>query len=71
MRVSKPYNASLLAIIAREKQITYAELKEKYCTPTPPGIISGANVMFDNDLITLENEGYIERNNDLIVYLRR
>ena len=69
MRISKPYNMSLLAIIAQEKQITYAELKNKYCTPTPSGIISGVNVMFDNDLITLEDEGYIERNDDLITYL--
>lgn len=71
MRVSKPCNYSLLTVIAQEKQITYAELKKKYCTPTPPGIISGANVMFDNDLITLESEGYIKRNDDLIVYLNR
>ena len=69
MRIGKPYNASLLAIIAREKQITYLELKEKYCTPTPPGIISGANVMFDDHLKTLEDEGYIKRNDDLIIYL--
>lgn len=71
MRIIGPYNASLLAIIAREGKITYEELKEKYCVPTPLGIISGINVMFDSDLKVLESEGYIERTGDLIVYIGR
>lgn len=71
MRVSRPYNASLLAVIDREGKITYEELKGKYCVPTPPGVISGVNVMFDSDLKVLEAEGYIERNGELIVYVSR
>lgn len=71
MRVVGPYNESLLAIIAREGEITYDELKEKHCVPTPPGVISSKNVMFDSDLKVLEAEGYIERNGDLIVYTGR
>lgn len=49
MRVSKVYNLSLLQIIAREGKITYDKLKKEYCVPTPPGVISGNNVMFDYD----------------------
>ena len=71
MRVVGPYNGSLLAIIAREGKITYNTLKEKYCVPTPPGVISGKNTMFDSDLKVLEAEGYIERTGDLIVYTVR
>ena len=71
MRISKPYNATLLSIIAREKQITYEELQNKYCVPTPPGVILGRNVMFDADLKTIEEEGYINCTDDLITYIRR
>lgn len=71
MRVVGPYNGSLLAIIAREGKITYDELKEKHCVPTPPCVISSKNAMFDSDLKVLEAEGYIERTGDLIVYTGR
>ena len=71
MRIRAPYNASLLAVIARAGKITYEELKEKYCVPTPPGIVSGINVMFDSDLEVLAAEGYIERIGDLIMYIGR
>ena len=57
MRAVVPYNGSLLAIIARDGKITYDELKEKHCVPTPPGVISSKNVMFDPDLKVLEAEG--------------
>lgn len=71
MRISKPYNATLLSIIARKKEITYEELQNEYCVPTPPGMVLGRNVMFDDDLKTLEAEGYINRTDDLITYIRR
>ena len=71
MRISKPYNVTLLSIIAREKEITYEELQNEYFVPTPPGVILGRNVMFDADLKTLEEEGYINRTDDLITYIRR
>lgn len=61
----------MLAIIAREGKIAYEELKEKHCVPTPPGVISSVNVMFDSDLKVLEAEGYIERTGELIVYVGR
>ena len=69
MRIKGPYNASLLSAIAQKKEITYQELKESYCDQTPPGIVSSRNVMFDSDLDTLEAEGFIKRNNDLIIYI--
>ena len=71
VRVVGPYNGSLLAIIARDGKITYDALKEKYCVPTPPGVISSKNAMFDSDLKLLEAEGYIERTGDLIMYIGR
>ena len=71
MRVSRPYNASLLNMIAKKGEITYFELKNLYCVPTPPGIVSGRNVMFDSDLDTLETEGYIKSVDDIITYIKR
>lgn len=71
MRISKPYNATLLSIIAKKEEITYEELQNEYCVPTPPGVVSSRNIMFDDDLKTLEAEGYISRTNDLITYLWR
>lgn len=71
MRIGKPYNATLLSIIARKEEITYAELQKEYCVPTPPGVVSSRNIMFDADLKTLEAEGYINRTDDLITYIRR
>ena len=71
MRIGKPYNATLLGIIARNKEITYAELQNEYCIPTPPGVVSSRNVMFDADLETLEAEGYINRTDNLITYIQR
>lgn len=71
MKVSKIYNTTLLQIIAQEGEITYIDLKEKYCIPMPPGVVSGRDVMFDSDLKTLETEGYIQRTDDLIIYLGR
>ena len=71
MKVSKVCNASLLNTIAQRKEITYDNLKAEYCEPTPPGIILGKNVMFDSDLKTLEFEGYIKIDDDLITYIGR
>ena len=71
MIIGKPYNATLLSIIARKEEITYIELKKEYCVPTPPGVVSSRNVMFDSDLETLETEGYISRVDDLITYIQR
>ena len=64
-------NRPHLSIIAREKEITYEELRNECCVPTPPGMALGRNVMFDDDLKTLEAEGYINRTDDLITYIRR
>ena len=47
MRISKVCNLSLLNIIAQKKEITYAELKDFYCEPTPHGVVLAKNVMFD------------------------
>lgn len=69
MRVSKVYNASLLAVIARHKEITYDELKSEYITPAPKGVILGKNVMFDEDLKSLEIQGLIRIEADLITYI--
>jgi hypothetical protein len=69
MRVSKVRNLSLLQIIAREGKIAYNELKKEYCVPTPPGVISGNNVMFDHDLKTLESEGCISITDDIITFI--
>lgn len=71
MRIGKPYNATLLSIIARREEITYTELKKEYCVPTPHGVVSSRNVMFDSELETLETEGYITRVADLITYIQR
>lgn len=71
MKVSKPYNATLLSIIARNKEISYMDLKEEYCLPSPPGVILSRNVMYDSDLEMLEAEGHIRRTDDLIIYIRR
>ena len=71
MKISKIYNASLLNIIAKREEITYAKLKEEYCEPSTPGVIIGENVMFDSDLKTLESEGYISIDDDLITYIGR
>ena len=40
MKVSPIYNATLLQIIAKRKEITYAELKKEYCVPVPSKVIS-------------------------------
>lgn len=71
MRVSRPYNISLLRVIAEAKEITYDDLKRKYLPPKQPGIIQGAEVTFDSDLDTLEAEGFISRHDDLICYIER
>lgn len=71
MRISKIFNASLLAIIARKGEITYDELKKEYCEPTPPGVVSGRNVMFDSDLKDLESEGYITIKDGVITHIQR
>ncbi len=69
MRISEVRNLSLLQIIAREGKIAYDKLKKEYCVPTPPGVISGNNVMFDRDLKTLENEGCISIDDDMITFI--
>lgn len=69
MRVSEVHNGSLLQIIARKGEITYNELKEEYCVPTPPGVILGSNIMFDRDLKTLESEGCISITDDSITFI--
>lgn len=71
MIVRNPYNATLLNIVARKGKVTYTELKEEYCTPSPPGVVLGRNVMLDTDLETLETEGYIHRVDDQIIYIHR
>ncbi len=71
MRISKIYNRTLLSIIAKKEEITYEALKEEYCEPTPIGVVSGRNVMFDSDLKVLESEGYITITDDLIKYIKR
>ena len=71
MRVSQVYNATLLQIIAKRKEITYSELKKEYCVPVSSRIISSRNVMFDSDLKVLETEGYIKITDDLITYIVR
>lgn len=71
MKVSKVCNGSLLEIIARRGNITYDELKNEYCVPTPRGIVFGSNVMFDSDLKTLESEGCISIDGDVITFVSR
>lgn len=39
MRVSQVYNATLLQIIAKSKEITYSELKKEYCVPASSKVI--------------------------------
>ena len=41
MRVSKVCNYSLLKTIAQKEELTYTELKNIYCEPTPRGVILG------------------------------
>ena len=69
MRVSKPYNASLLRCIAEEKTITINDLKAKYLPPEQPGIIQGITVMFDRDLKVLKEEGYITIEDDIVEFI--
>lgn len=71
MIIRKPYNATLLNIIARKEKVSYMEIKEEYCLPSSPSVILSRNVMFDSDLDTLETEGYISRVDDLIIYIHR
>ena len=54
MRVSKVCNYSLLKTIAQKEELTYTELKNIYCEPTP----LGKNVAFDSDLELLASEGH-------------
>ena len=68
--VGPVFNRSLLNLIALEKKISYEELKQKFLTPTEPGVIRGNSAMFDNDLKTLEKEGYIKINDEIIEYVR-
>lgn len=70
MRISKVCNLSLLNIIAQKKEITYAELKDFYCEPTPHGVVLAKNVMFDSDLELLASEGYIQITDDIIKFIR-
>lgn len=70
MKISKPFNASLLGCIAKEKVITISELKKKYLPPKQPGIIQGITVMFDSDLKVLEEEGYITIEDDVVRFIR-
>ena len=71
MRIGTVFNASLLAVIARKGEITYDELKKEYCEPTPSGVVSGRNVMFDSDLKVLESEGYISIKEGVITHIQR
>lgn len=71
MKVSPVCNATLLQIIAKRKEITYSKLKKEYCTPISSKVISSRNVMFDSDLKTLELEGYIKIDDQLITYIDR
>ena len=71
MKVTQVYNGTLLSIIAQKEEITYEKLKSEYCEPTPKGVVSGRNVMFDSDLKVLESEGYITITDDLIKYIKR
>ena len=71
MRVSKPYNVSLLRCIAEEKTITISALRKKYLPPEQPGIIQGIAVMFDSDLNILKEEGYITIKNGVVEYIQR
>ena len=68
--VGPVFNRSLLNLIALEKKISYEELKQKFLTPNEPGVIRGNSAMFDNDLKTLEKEGYIKINDEIIEYVR-
>lgn len=71
MRITPPYNATLLSIIAQKEEVTYSKLKEEYCIPAPSGVVLGRNVMFDSDLKQLEAEGYIRIIDDTITYIGR
>lgn len=71
MKIGPIYNLSLLQVISTSKEITYEELKRKYLPPKQPGIIQGVEVSFDSDLETLETEGYISREGDIIRYIGR
>lgn len=71
MYVTKPINLSLLNAISEFKEITYEELKIKYLPPEQRGIIQGVTVMFDPDLKTLESQGYISRDGDVIRFIER
>lgn len=70
MRVSKVCNLSLLKTIAQNEELTYTELKDIYCEPTPRGVILGKNVSFDSDLELLASEGYIQIIGDIIKFIR-
>lgn len=70
MMVSKVCNLSLLNVISEANEITYEELRKKYLPPEQPGIIQGAAVMFDSDLKTLESEGLITINDEIIHFIR-
>ena len=71
MKIGPIYNLSLLQVISTSNEITYEELKRKYLPPKQPGIIQGVEVSFDSDLETLETEGYISREGDIIRYIGR
>ena len=71
MKIGPIYNLSLLQAISTSKKITYEELKRKYLPSKQPGIIRGVEVSFDRDLETLETEGYISREGDIIRYIGR
>ena len=71
MKISKLYNLSLLECIAKEKTITIDDLKKKYLPPEQPGIIQSVTVMFDSDLKTLAEEGYITVKDNVVKYIQR
>lgn len=71
MKISKPYNLSLLMCIAEEESITIKELKKKYLPPEQQGVIQGETVMFDDHLKVLEEEGYITIEQDVVKYIQR
>lgn len=69
MRVSRVINGTLLGIIKEHGTIDYNTLRRIYIKPTPPGVVT-SDMLMDDDLKVLEEEGYIKIENRFITIIK-
>ena len=69
MKITAAHDASLLAIIAEEKEISIINLKKKYLPKPKAGISDSLTLSFDSNLKVLENEGDIQIAGKTVKYI--